>query len=76
MTLNIITHLRPQRGQISDFRLPTSDFHMEHKAPQIVAIDPGDDGWVVGGEPVALIEFGFEGDTVRRLGMPDAHRHP
>jgi len=49
---------------------------VEHKAPQIVAIEPGHDGWVVGNEPVVLIEFDFEGDTVRRLGMPDAHRHP
>jgi hypothetical protein len=48
---------------------------VEHKAPQIVAIDPGHDGWVVGSEPVVMIEFDFEGDTVRRLGMPDAHRH-
>ena len=48
---------------------------VEHKAPQIVAIAPGHDGWVVGREPVVLIEFDFESDTVRRLGMPDAHRH-
>jgi hypothetical protein len=48
---------------------------VEHKAPQIVAIDPGHDGWVVGGEPVVLIEFDFEGDTVNRLGMPSSHRH-
>jgi hypothetical protein len=48
---------------------------VEHKAPQIVAIDPGHDGWVVGKEPVVLIEFDFEGDTVRRLGMPETHRH-
>lgn len=48
---------------------------VEYKAPQIVVIDPGHDGWVVGKEPVVLIEFDFEGDTVRRLGMPDAHRH-
>jgi hypothetical protein len=48
---------------------------LEHKAPQIVSIDPGHDGWVVGKEPVVIIEFDFEGDTVRRLGMPDAHRH-
>ena len=47
----------------------------QHKAPQIVAIDPGHDGWVVGKEPVILIEFDFEGDTINRLGMPDAHRH-
>jgi hypothetical protein len=48
---------------------------VEHEAPQIVAIEPGHDGWVVGDEPVVLIEFDFEGDTVRRLGMPDVHRH-
>ena len=48
---------------------------VEHKAPQIVAIEPGHDGWVVGNEPVVLIEFDFEGKTVDRLGMPDAHRH-
>jgi len=49
---------------------------VEHKAPQIVAIEPGHDGWVVGSEPVVLIEFDFESDTIRRLGMPDSHRHP
>lgn len=48
---------------------------VEHKAPQIVAIEPGHDGWVVGREPAVLIEFDFERDTVERLGMPDAHRH-
>ena len=48
---------------------------VEHRAPQIVAIDPGHDGWVVGREPVVLIEFDFEGETVSRLGMPDFHRH-
>jgi len=48
---------------------------VEHKAPQIVAIEPGHDGWVVGKEPVVLIEFDFERDTIRRLGMPESHRH-
>lgn len=48
---------------------------VEHKAPQVVAIDPGHDGWVVGKEPVVLIEFDFEGDTINRLGMPGEHRH-
>lgn len=48
---------------------------VEHKAPQIIAIDPGHDGWVVGKEPVVLIEFDFGGDTVARLGMPDSHKH-
>ena len=58
-------------------------FHVEYadgckvecKAPQIIAIDPGHDGWVVGSEPAVLIEFDFEGDTIERLGMPGAHRH-
>jgi hypothetical protein len=48
---------------------------VEHKAPQIVAIEPGHDGWVVGKEPVVLIEFDFESDTVRRTGMPAVHKH-
>ena len=48
---------------------------IEHRAPQIVAIEPGHDGWVVGSEPVVLIEFDFEKDTVHRLGMPESHRH-
>jgi hypothetical protein len=43
------------------------------KAPQIVAIVPGHDGWVVGTVPVVLIEFDFKGDTIARFGMPDAH---
>ena len=47
---------------------------LECKAPQIVAIDPGHDGWVVGDEPAVLIEFDFEGETVSRLGVP-AHQH-
>ena len=48
---------------------------VEHKAPQVIAIDPGHDGWVVGKEAVVMIEFDFEGDTVSRLGMPAAHSH-
>jgi hypothetical protein len=48
---------------------------IEHRAPQIVAIEPGHDGWVVGKEPVVIIEFDFENDTIKRTGMPSAHRH-
>jgi hypothetical protein len=44
-------------------------------APQVVAIEPGHEGWVVGQEPAVLIEFDFERDTVERLGMPAAHQH-
>jgi hypothetical protein len=48
---------------------------VEYKAPQVVSIEPGHDGWVVGREPAVLIEFDFERDTVDRLGMPRRHRH-
>jgi hypothetical protein len=47
----------------------------EFKAPQVIAIEPGHDGWVVGDEPAVVIEFDFERDTVSRLGMPEMHRH-
>ena len=47
----------------------------EFVAPQVVAIEPGHDGWVVGDEPAVLVEFDFEGETVSRLGMPEAHQH-
>jgi hypothetical protein len=48
---------------------------LEFTAPQVVAIEPGHDGWVVGNEPAVLIEFDFEGETARRFGMPETHRH-
>jgi hypothetical protein len=48
---------------------------VEFKAPQVLAIDPGHDGWVVGKTAAVVIEFDFERDTVQRLGMPEAHRH-
>src|SRR6202163_1173017 len=47
----------------------------EFIAPQVVAIEPGHDGWVVGDEPAVIVEFDFEGETVSRLGMPKAHQH-
>jgi hypothetical protein len=49
---------------------------VEHKAPQIISIDPGHDGWVVGRQPVIMIEFDFERDTLAKLGMPTGHNHP
>ena len=49
---------------------------VEYKAPRLMAIDPGHDGWVVGKEPAVMIEFDFESDTIGRLGMPQTHRHP
>ena len=48
---------------------------LEFRAPQVVSIEPGHDGWVVGDEPVVLIEFDFGSDTVRSLGMPEKHSH-
>ena len=48
---------------------------LEFVAPQVVAIEPGHDGWVVGDEPAVLIEFDFEGETAQRCGMPAAHVH-
>jgi hypothetical protein len=48
---------------------------LEFSAPQVVAIEPGHDGWVVGDEPAVLVEIDFEGDTARRFGMHDVHRH-
>jgi hypothetical protein len=48
---------------------------VELRAPQVVAIEPGHDGWVMGEEPAVLIEFDFEGETASRLGMPAGHRH-
>ena len=48
---------------------------LEFAAPQVVAIEPGHDGWVVGSEPAVLIEFDFEGETAKRFGIPEEHRH-
>ena len=48
---------------------------VEFVAPQVVAIDPGHDGWVVGDEPAVLIEIDFEGETAGRFGMAGGHRH-
>jgi hypothetical protein len=47
----------------------------EFRAPQVVCIEPGHDGWVLGDEPAVLIEFDFGNETVRSLGMPDKHSH-
>ena len=48
---------------------------LDYIAPQVVAIEPGHDGWVVGDEPAVLIEFDFETETTARLGFPESHRH-
>lgn len=46
----------------------------EFTAPQVVAIDPGHDGWVVGNEPAILIEVDFMGDTAEKFGMRSHQR--
>ena len=48
---------------------------VEFAAPQVVVIEPGHEGWVVGTEPAVLIEFDFESDTARRCGVPERHAH-
>lgn len=47
---------------------------LEFVAPQVVAIEPGHDGWVVGDEPAVLIEVDFMSETPARFGMSDEHR--
>jgi hypothetical protein len=47
----------------------------EFSAPQVVVIEPGHDGWVEGKEPAVLIEFDFENDTAKKIGIPDKHSH-
>lgn len=42
---------------------------VEFTAPQIVAIEPGHEGWVIGDEPAVLIEVDFMNDTAERFGM-------
>jgi hypothetical protein len=44
-------------------------------APQVVVIEAGHDGWVVGDEAAVLIEFNFKGETAGRLGLAEEHRH-
>src|SRR3954453_20311870 len=41
----------------------------EFAAPQVVAIEPGHEGWVIGDEPAVLIEVDFMGDTASHFGM-------
>ncbi len=48
---------------------------VEYAAPDVLAIEPGHEGWVEGDEPAVVIEFDFERDTVARLGMPPSHQH-
>ena len=48
---------------------------LDFRAPQVLCIEPGHDGFVVGDEPAVVIEFDFGSDTVKNLGMPERHSH-
>ena len=47
----------------------------EFEAPAVVAIEAGHDAWVVGDEAAVLVQFDAEGETARRFGLADEHRH-
>jgi hypothetical protein len=46
---------------------------LEFAATQVVVIEPGHDGWVVGDEPAVLIEVDVQGETAEKFGMAE-HR--
>jgi len=48
---------------------------LDYVAPAVVEVAPGHDAFVVGDARAVLIEVDFEGDTLARLGLADAHRH-
>lgn len=48
---------------------------VDYTAPEVVAIEPGHDGLVIGDEAAVLIDVDFERDTIQRLGMPETHHH-
>ncbi len=48
---------------------------LDYTAPQVIVIEPGHDGRVVGNEPAVVIEFDFESETAAKLGLPDKHQH-
>ena len=48
---------------------------LDYTAPQVIVIEPGHDGRVVGNEAAVVIEFDFEGDTAARCGLPAKHEH-
>ena len=47
----------------------------EYRAPRVFVIEPGHDAWVVGSQAAVVIEFDAEGETARRFGIPETHRH-
>jgi hypothetical protein len=48
---------------------------VDYEAPDVVQIVPGHDAWVLGDETAVLIEFDFERQTLKALGLPEVHSH-
>ena len=48
---------------------------LDYTAPQVIMIEPGHDGRVIGNEPAVVIEFDFEGETAAKCGLPEKHQH-
>ena len=66
------THMKA-RGHVQGAYADGCTFDLS--APRVVAFHPGHDAWVVGVESTVLIQFDAEGDTCRRFGLPEGHRH-
>lgn len=47
----------------------------DYRAPQVIVIEPGHDGRVLGNEPAVVIEFDFGNQTAARFGLPKKHQH-
>jgi hypothetical protein len=47
----------------------------DYVAPAVVYLEPGHKGSVIGTEEAVLIEVDFEGETAKRFGMPEVHKH-
>jgi len=47
----------------------------EYVAPAVVYLEPGHQGSVIGDEEAVLIEVDFEGETAKRFGLPEVHKH-
>jgi hypothetical protein len=48
---------------------------LDYVAPEVIVIEPGHDGRVIGDVPAVVIEFDFVDDTAARLGLPAIHQH-
>jgi hypothetical protein len=47
----------------------------DYVAPAVVYLEAGHKGSVIGDEEAVLIEVDFKGETAKRFGLPDTHRH-